>query len=289
MTMIRLNSQGLSRKQERLVKCIVADDGHLLVGQDIESAEPSIMAHFSQDTNYLYATRDGIGKDPYWNGNLLMCDDVYIMFASSYPHGHKPIKDLWNKDKDYFISQWHKDKEVITKGPLKSTRVPAKGSALGFGYGLGAKKNIIDTYEKFGIILSEADSKAMHDSFWKKTFPGLGDLKRKKTNLAKKQKYLYDPFGFRLNPLPFKALNYFIQSTVNGLIKLFWYFMKQQAPWIKFVSLIHDELLYSIPINKLEETRNASDKSLTLLNQHLDWSVPIRFGFNSGENFYDIK
>jgi DNA polymerase I-like protein with 3'-5' exonuclease and polymerase domains len=59
--------------------------------------------------------------------------------------------------------------------------------------------------------------------------------------------------------------------------------------WAKFITIIHDEVIYSIPEDKIKETRVIADKVLEDLNEILSWSVKVRLGFKTGSNFYTAK
>ena len=63
----------------------------------------------------------------------------------------------------------------------------------------------------------------------------------------------------------------------------------QECPWAEFVTIIHDEIIYQIPEDKVKETQKCSEKTIKELNSVLDWSVPVRIGFAVGSNLYEAK
>jgi hypothetical protein len=76
-----LNLPAMARRDEFFMRCWLADPGKTFVSQDVVSLEPSVTAHFSQDKRYRWATVDGIGKAPYYDGDVLMIDDVISTFV----------------------------------------------------------------------------------------------------------------------------------------------------------------------------------------------------------------
>jgi DNA polymerase I-like protein with 3'-5' exonuclease and polymerase domains len=85
------------------------------------------------------------------------------------------------------------------------------------------------------------------------------------------------------------ALNYTIQSSVSGIIKLFDHFVSQEASWAEWVTVIHDEQIWMVPTERIEEFRSCVQKATKKLNEFLNWTVEIRTGFAPGNNLYEAK
>lgn len=284
----RLNVQGLARRDKKLMQCILPEEGMQTVSIDLSAGEPTVTAHFSRDKNYRYATFDGVGKAPYWDGPTLMIDDIYLQTMSVSPVGSSKIIEAWNTTwrGNSFVEQWLTDSEVI-KTALKKERQFHKIGCLGFGYGMGAKKFVASAYNA-GYIITLRDSKLFYDRYWAlySDVRKLADLLGAK---IKRDGYVVNPFGYRLTPPPHKAFNYFIQSSVSGIMHVYCAKLFAIAPYAVFRTVIHDEVVADCPIGRLEEFRTARDRATDSLNADLKWSVNIRTGFAPGKNWYEAK
>lgn len=284
----KLNAQGLARREPLLMRAILPEPGHVAVSIDLASGEPSVTAHFSKDTNYRWATIDGVGKAPEYRNNLLMIDDIYLMLMSISPIGKQKIADAWKKDWNgkTFAEQWLADPEVI-KNALKRDRQVHKILALGIGYSMGPKKMVKQMYES-GFTLSYEDAKKFYDAYWS-LFSGVRKLSFQLEQQLERDGFLINPFGYRLTPEPRKAFNYFIQSSVSGIMHVFTAKLMAAAPYIHFTTCIHDELIVSCPKERIEEFRKDKERATDSLNEDLGWSVKIRTGFATGVDWYSAK
>lgn len=287
--MARLNAQGLSRKEPLLLRCIEAEPGNLVVSIDVSSGEPSVTSHYSGDHRYTYCTLTGVGKDPYYDSENVLCiDDIYLCVASVSPFGKQQIREAFDAQwpAGNFIDQWRKDSEVI-KSKLKSVRQLHKILALGLGYGMGARKLVNTAYEN-GFTISFKEAKDFFNAYWQ-LFSGVRLLADRLAAQIKIDGYLVNEFGYRLTPDPRKAFNYWIQSSVSGIMHLFKAKLFALAPYTIFVTVIHDEIIAECPKEKIEEFRKAKDEAVRLLNEDLGWTVKLRMGFAPGETWYEAK
>lgn len=280
----RLNVQALARRDVRLVGTITADVGETLVSIDLAAGEPTVSTHFSQDANYRWATFDGVGKAPYYNGKVLMIDDIYLMCMSVSPMGAALMRTTF--DAPGFVEQWLTDPEVIKKR-LKKERQFHKILALGIGYSMGPKKMVNAAYDA-GYVLTLAEAKAFHKAYWQ-LFSGIKTLSDTLTRQCERDGFIVNPFGYRCTPAPHKAFNAFIQSSVSGLMHVYLAILSAKAPYAHLLTVIHDELLMSVPTERLEEFRLAKESATDELNQQLGWSVAVRTGFAIGSNWYEAK
>jgi hypothetical protein len=180
--------------------------------------------------------------------------------------------------------------DLVNCGP--STRFQTLGglivhNCLGLSYGMGPKKMCKQMYD-FGFELSQRDAKAFHKAYWT-LFSGVKTLGDKLAARVEREGYIINPFGYRLTPSPFKALNYFIQSSVSGIMHVFTAKLMAAAPWALWISCIHDELLIDVPISRLEEFRKAVAEATESMNTDLNWSVSIRTGFSPGDSWMTAK
>jgi DNA polymerase I-like protein with 3'-5' exonuclease and polymerase domains len=55
------------------------------------------------------------------------------------------------------------------------------------------------------------------------------------------------------------------------------------------VTVVHDELIVEIPLDKIEALKEVQKNVLTQLNNLLKWKVEVRMGFKEGVNWYEAK
>jgi len=281
---VNLNLPAMARRDEQFTRTWLADPGFTFVSQDVVSLEPSVTAHFTQDKRYRWATVDGIGKEPYYDGDVLMIDDVYLMTASVLPPTMHKIREAWDAG---IFKNWLTDSEMVKK-TLKTPRSFAKICALGLGYGMGAKK-LQKTCEEAGVILSFPEAKAVKNRYWD-LFSGLRQFAETLAFRAEKDGFIINPFWYRITPEPHKAFNAFIQSSASGVLDLYCLeLFDDKYPWIEFRALIHDEQICQIPTDKKQEFLEISEIAVNNLNTSLGWSVPIRLGTVFCETFEGFK
>lgn len=281
----KINVQGMARKSIELMRHVGPDPGFITVSSDAGAGEPSVNSHFSKDKNYMYACFDGVGKAPFYQGPVMMIDDIYLMGMSISPFGKDVLRSAFQQrwPAGSFQDQWLADPEVIKDG-IKTARQQHKILILGCGYGMGPKKMVKQAYD-FGFQLSLRDAKAFHKNYWT-LFSGVKRLADKLAYKVENDGHIINPFGYRLTPSPHKALNYFIQSSVSGLLHVYTAKLMAAAPWARYVTCIHDELILDVPEDRLEEFAKAKTISVDSLNDDLGWDIKIRMGFKPGNNWF---
>jgi DNA polymerase I-like protein with 3'-5' exonuclease and polymerase domains len=289
---VRLNVQGLARREKTLMSCLLPQAGNLICSVDLTSGEPTVTTHYSQDKNYFNACFGMVGKDPYYDENdLLQIDDIYLMGASVSPIGRQAVLDAFNDTYDgrTFAEQWKLDKDYITKKVLKKTREFHKTLILALGYGQKPKGMVSNAYDN-GYVLSMKDAKLFHHQYWNILFPRLGRLEAALQARFRETGSLVNQFGFRMVPENERlCLNYMIQSSVSGVIKVLEEFFYSKASYALPVSVIHDELLFEIPAGLEQQAREDMAWATEQLNAQLRWTVNVRTGFVAGNNWYEAK
>jgi len=286
----KINIQALARKDKGLMSCLVSDPGMQTVSVDAVAGEPTITCHFSRDPMYKYACFDGVGKAPYFNPQgVLMIDDIYLMTASVSPIGSEAILDAFHNARydegRTFADQWLVDAEVVKKN-LKKLRFIHKILCLGLGYSLGPKQ-MVEHARVNGYKLSLADAKKFFKVYWAlfaqvRTF---GNYLEKR--LAE-DGHIINPFGYRLIPDPsYKALNYFIQSSLSGVMHALGAKFFGAAPDAHLKSVIHDEFVFDIPIGTEDFHRTLMNDSVKSLNSDLKWSINVRTGWAVGPSWWE--
>lgn len=294
--MAKLNPQGLARGHKGLMSALVPPPGHVFVSIDLASGEPTVTSHYSQDKNYMAANFGMVGKEPYYDGKTLMIDDIYLMVMSRSPIGSDRLKEAWEAKYDglTFVEQWAKDKEYIQKKVLKKERQLHKILALGLSYSMGPKK-LVKQARDSGFTLSPKVAKTFYDCYWE-LFSGVYRFGKVLEKEFEETGYLVNDFGYRLKPAEsYKCLNYFIQSSVSGIISVLYskFFSicnnLQNVNPIYFVTIIHDEIIISVPEDRLNEAKTLMEQAVASLNEDLGWSVKIRTGWAPGRNLFEAK
>jgi DNA polymerase I-like protein with 3'-5' exonuclease and polymerase domains len=293
-----LNVQGMSRRNADQQKCIVADEGYVFISSDAGAGEPTVTAHYSRDPNYLAATFDMIGKRPYYNSEgLLMIGDIYLMVASKFPKWIESVryafesrwtkslddkgKSVWIKSEDGIqgYDLWVEDPDAIAKGILKKIRGYAKPLCLGIAYSMGASKMCLIAQQN-GFSLTSSEARSFRDLYWD-IFKMVKALESKLTNLYQQDGVLVNDFGYALHPnSPHKILNSFIQSNVAGIMDLLTMLFFEKCPEARYVVNIHDEIVFQVPVDKIEHCKEIYYKCVDELNTLLGWSVNLRFGWD---------
>ncbi len=284
----RLNVQALARRAETLMGCIGPEPDFVNISIDLSAGEPTVTTHFSGDPNYRYANFDGVDKAPYYDGSVLMIDDIYFQCTSVSPMGAADMRAAFDAKwpAGSFVDQWLADPEHI-KSKLKKLRTFHKMLALAKGYGMGAKKMVSASYDA-GYLLNFADAKKFGDRYWQ-LYPGVKSFSDKLSAQVERDGYIVNPFGYRGVPTPHKAFNFFIQSSVSGIMHAFLAILGSRCPYMRLLTVIHDELLVEVPRDMLETFRLDKEEATRELNRQLGWSVEIRTGFVCGSNWYEAK
>ncbi len=287
-----LNVQAMARRDPRLMAGIKADPGYVIISRDLTAGEPSVIAHFSKDQYYRSAILDMVGKAPYYDQNdVLMINDIYLMGMSVSPIGKSKLRKIFGTELfngNTFSEQWLKNPEVITKGILKKDREIHKILILGVGYEMGAAKMVESTFEK-GYYVSVDNARHFIRGWWK-LMTNVDKIRRGYQLHVKKHGSFMNFFGYRLVPdKPHKAFNYFIQSSVNGVINILCLKHFAICSEEKFIAVIHDEIISQVPIKFLKKSEECFKLALDSLNEDLNWSINIQTGYVTGKDFYEAK
>lgn len=271
------------------MSCIKPLPGHSIVSIDLSAGEPTVTAHFSQDKNYRYATFDGVGKEPQYRAGVLMIDDIYLMTRSVSPISKMAAwKEFTEKTYDGlpFPQAWLRDPDLV-KRPIKKDRDLHKMLALALGYGMGPKKMVKQCYDK-GHEMSYQTARDFYGAYWD-LFSGVRAFADQLAARIKRNGFIVNPFGYRLTPPPHKAFNYYIQSSVSGIMHIFNMKLFTIANYAKFITVIHDEVIADVPDDRLDDFRKDAALATKSLNDDLKWTTEIRTGFAIGKNWYEAK
>ncbi len=288
--MTKLNIQGLARKEKHLMGAMVSSPGETFVSVDLASGEPSVTCHYSGDQNYYDATFGMVGKEPYYDQDgYLKIDDIYLAAAAFNPVSRDRVREVFSKSYNNVSAYqtWLQFPNII-KSELKAVRDINKILVLGIGYSMGPKKMVTSCQDK-GIVLSLKDAKMFYREYWN-WCPKVKELSNMLEEKLERDGYLVNDFGYRLVPdKSYKALNYWIQSSVSGIMSVLIAKFFAIAPYCRFVTIIHDELIFSVADDMIEDSRKAMADAFESLNQDLNWNVKIRGGFKPGKTLYEAK
>lgn len=287
----KFNILAANRREKRLMSLLVADPGMVFVSSDLNSGEPTVTTQFSKDPYYHAACFGMVGKPPYYEGDVLMIDDIYIMTMSVSPIGRAKVRKAFNEGFDGvgFVDLWMTDKEKIQKGYFKADRELHKILCLGLAYGLSSPKSMISHAEGKGYSLTVAEARGFKQSYWE-LFSGVEAFSRKLIRQWHKDGAIVNPFGYRCLPdADYKVMNSFIQSSVSGLMKLICVKFFAVCNWVEFVVIIHDEIILQVPEDRLDEAKALWDATIDSVNEDLGWDVKVRAGWSPGKDLYSAK
>lgn len=268
------------------------DAGQVFVSCDLSSGEPTCTAHYSQDRNYFDCTFGMVGKPPHYSpAGVLKIDNIYLSVMSVSPMGKGLMRELFNTlyEGGTFAECWLEPGfPDRIKAEIPKEYAFHKIGTLGMGYSMGPRKFQSASYDA-GYVISFAESKAFFNAYWG-LFPDVRRFADKCAAGFKLKGYLVNDFGYRLIPdQGYKAFNYFIQSSVSGIMHVLCHSFFAFAPYCTFLMVIHDEVIFSCPANRVEEARAAMKQAEEALNNMLKWRVRIRVGFKVGNNLYEAK
>jgi DNA polymerase I-like protein with 3'-5' exonuclease and polymerase domains len=286
---VSVNIQALSRQDKPSISTLRADPGYVLIESDGCRIEPTVIAAITGDTNYRLINYDLVGKKPYLNGDLLLCDDMYLALGTIAPITQKIMKDWINSYGDFskFQDAWITlDKDSFIE-PVKKYRKMLKIAALALGYGCQSKKlHKIFTEGGFQVTLRQCEE--LFDAFWV-LFKGVRAFNAKITKVYERQGYIYNPLGYRIVTEKHKSYNALIQSSVNGLISLYIGFLNDSGLHFKPVTLIHDAIVFQIKENDVGIIKDVIKQATDKVNNEIQWDVKIGFGCGIGKDMYTCK
>lgn len=286
-----LNIQAMARREPLLMECIVPREGHVFVSVDLSAGEPTVTTEFSRDPYYKAAVFDMVVKEPYYDDkNVLLIDDIYLMGMSVSPMGKNRLLRAFYEEKFDglpFSQAWVVNSDLI-KTTLKKERAFHKILMLGLERFMGPK-HMCEDAAKAGYSLTMKEAKAFSKAYWNL----FSVIKDKATRLSKKYEKdgsIENMFGYRMLPnKSYQAWAWLIQSMVSGLINVLCIKFFTVCKEARFVTVIHDEIIFEIPIENKESVNGIFNKCVNSLNEDLGWSVKVRSGWKEGDSFYTAK
>ncbi len=285
-----VNVQALSRRDPGLMTTLLPDPGYIFVSIDATGGEPTVLTQYTKDFYYRYFCFDGVGKKPYYDGDVLMIDDIYLGFASVcdlFSAELRKVFDTWTYQGRSFADQWTIDPEKC-KDALKSLRKNAKWIALAMGYGLGPKTLYKKGIEA-GLKVTTKLCRQAFQAYWS-LFAGIKGYATRLEEHTELHGWFQNDFGYRFVPTEKrKSFNGMIQSSVSSIFHWYSDLVEIKAPYSRYVTTIHDENIYQIPKDLVETFRQDVLEVADHMNEQLQWDVKLRFGYAVGDNLFTAK
>jgi hypothetical protein len=265
---------------------IVADEGNVLISQDLAGAEPNLLLNYSDDQTLYSILYNLKGVKPYWDRGVLMTDNLYVTTMSSTPLLGPLLETLGEN----WATLWVTDQDTA-KTQIGGVYPTCKASCLALLYGM-QKARLSRQLAEVGVIMTDAEVANIYNGFWDSlpAVKALRDFLIYEFKQAKKKKQCYmSPMGF---PLPTgkanDALNYCVQSGVSSWIRR----LNQELfkhDWFYLIAIIHDELIVSVPEHRVEEYRAILLQEVDNCNKFFGLKYPMRLGFTVSKDFYGFK
>jgi DNA polymerase family A/3'-5' exonuclease len=273
-----LNLQQMPKVKEFL-ECFRARDGHVLVQADAESIEPTILAEFSQDTTLLSI----YGKNSKPN-------DIYLFIASKIPSLGKDIRKYYDPENPTSESIG------LAKTHCKKDRDIAKQCYLAYNYGAGAKK-MHEGLTFAGVDISLGEIREIRSQL-DRIFSGVKRFERQLVDIWRHnggwipsilgtpicidQRYLKD------------IVNRFCQTSGHLVLQLWiyniqWLLEDKRLPAHPWLVDFHDETIWEVSEQFELEVVSVINYALSLTNQELGTSIPIKGPPMIANTLADIK
>lgn len=261
-------------KNKQFMECFIAKPGYKLIQADINALEPHILAHASQDKNFMRV----------YGPNAKPGHDIYLMAGLQIPgigDKIKPYYDIDNPDPEK-IAQAKKDLKTLRSGILKS-------AYLGWMYGLGP--GTLSTNMRIDYMEAVSILKGLERQF-------IGKLRfheKLEVEWARNGGFIVNGRG-RPVCVDFGAkkdlVNRFVQSTgVDFLHRILLhmndYRLQNQIDAAPYVASFHDETIWEVRDDpeQISLAKKMFEYGIDQLNKELNWSVIFKFGgINLGDN-----
>ena len=249
------------------LKCLKAPEGCSIVGNDINSLEPHVLAHFSQDPGYMRIYRKGANPN---------CIYLYLG-AHSNTHGplFRSVYDPDNSTKD-MVSE--------AKKLYGDERQVYKVCVLALAYE-GTEAALERKFKQLKIPYKEGSLTSLV-SLFKNTFAGLQDFKfALQHEWRVNNGYILSGRGMPLaiprNKINRDVIAYFCQRTGHDYVMRWVYHMNnfriqhkiQTRPYIPD---FHDASYWVTPDDQVEKVKEMFQYGYDRLNDELDLTVEFK-------------
>lgn len=261
-------------KSKDFMRCFIPKPGYKLIQADINSLEPHVLAHASQDVNFMKV----------YGPDAKPGHDIYLLAGMKFPGIGDKIKPFYDADNPDPV------KIAKLKSELKSIRSDLiKPAYLGWMYGLGAgtmSANLGITYGQAKGIL-----RGLETQF-------IGKVKMQynlEVEWARNGGYIINGRGRPVcvdKAYKKDLVNRYVQSTGVDLLNRILYHMTvyredNNIEVIPYIPNFHDETVWQVRDDpeQIEKARAMFRYGINQLNEELDWSVVFKWGgINLGDD-----
>lgn len=248
---------------QRLRECIVAPEGHLILGRDYAQGELKIAACWAGETKMVEAYKNGV--------------DLHTLTAATVNSmSYEEALALKTKNLDAY----------------KSLRQKGKAGNFGLIYGMTAFGFMMYADQVYGVKLTIEEAEAFRDAYFA-LYPGLPEWHERQILEAETTGMVRSPLG-RVRHLPNMhspikktkkhSQNQAINSPIQGtLVDFMWMAMgiiEQEKPDLLLpFAQVHDQGLWYVPEDRWDEALSYSGdvmENLPLMEK-FGWNPPLKF------------
>lgn len=268
-----------SSKDPGLMKCLIAGDGHKIVGCDINALEPHVIAHFSQDPNYMKLY--GPDAKPH--------QDIYVLVGCNSPMYREKFRAVYDPDNpteeglSYIKTNYERDRFVCKKVVLST------------GYGAGAQL-VQSELAVEGIELPLWECKQMIRSYWD-TFKYVQAWDRLlQQEWRERGGYVINGRGMPIaihKKIIHKILNKHVQSTGHWyLSRWLWHMqnirLENNFPVKPFIPDFHDASYWRCADRHVPEADFMLQEGLRRLNDEIQLTVTLKGKTKIGDTLAEV-
>jgi DNA polymerase-1 len=238
---------------KRIRETIIAEDGNILLSADYSQVELRILAHLSQDKGLLDAFRNDL--------------DVHTRTAS----------ELFGIPADKVISDMRRIAKTVNFGVIYGISPFGLSETLSISREEARKyiERYFDRHPGVKMYIEEVIESAKSKGYVLTLFG-----RRRSIPELRNQNSAIRQQGERL------AINSAIQGTAADIIKIamtqIWRSLREHEVKAKMILQVHDELLFELPINELDRTREVVREKM---EKAVELSVPVKVEMGHGKNW----
>lgn len=276
-----MTSLNVLAADKSVMKFLIPKKGWKLVGADISSLEPHVIAHFSQCPNYMAL----YGPDAVPN------QDAYLRFGCNVP----AYRDIFREY--YDIEAPSKEGVSYLKEHHELERFVCKVGFLSLVYGIQPPA-LQANYESKGVIMSLKEVEAIYRAYWE-------THKQVKQFTIQLQQEWRRNGGYvisgRGTPRPIERkdaakdmLSRFVQGTGSLITKRWIHHVRcirdeKGVNMVPYIADLHDASYWQAPEEEVAEAAQVLESAFARLNDELQWTVQIRGEVKIGDNMAEVK
>lgn len=172
-----------------------------------------------------------------------------------------------------------KEEQKILYNKLKNIRGKAKTVNFASVYGAGINKIAKTT----GMSIQEAT--LLHETYWKRNKAVKQVANALKTKIVNGQMWLYNPISNFWYSLRFEKDKFSTLNQGSGVYCFDSYVKKVREKGIKISMQYHDEILFYLDENEVENISQKLNKSIEETNEELKLNIQLGISKDFGKNY----